>query len=107
MYHLLCLEIIGSVDLSIVPLVAGAKSSAEAWSCLKRTYDNASRSRNLYLKATLARTKMDTMSVSDYQITIKHMADELALIGAPLSEDEILLHVLNDLSLEYKELRAD
>ena len=47
------------------------------------------------------------MSVSDYQITIKHMADELALIGAPLSEDEILLHVLNDLSLEYKELRAD
>ena len=44
------------------------------------------------------------MSVSEYLMTIKHMADELALIGASLSEDEILLHVLNGLSPKYKEL---
>nr|CAN63537.1 hypothetical protein VITISV_002861 [Vitis vinifera] len=58
----------------------------------------------LNLKTTLARTNMDTMSVSEYLMTIKHMADELALIGASLSEDEILLHVLNGLSPKYKEL---
>ena len=81
-------------------LVIGTKSSAKAWSCLKKTYANASRSQILNLKTTLARTNMDTMSVSEYLMTIKHMADELALIGASLSEDEILLHVLNGLSPE-------
>ena len=85
-------------------LVIGTKSSAKAWSCLKKTYANASRSQILNLKTTLARTNMDTMSVSEYLMTIKHMADELALIGASLSEDEILLHVLNGLSPKYKEL---
>ncbi|KAL6342058.1 hypothetical protein AAG906_038305 [Vitis piasezkii] len=51
----------------------------------------------LNLKTTLARTNMDTMSV---KMRVHNMADELALIGASLSEDEILPHVLNGLSPE-------
>ena len=102
--HLLYLAIIRSNYPNIVPLIMGTKSSVEAWSCLKRTYVNASRSRILDMKTTLARTNMGTMSISEYLITIKHMVDELALIGALLSEDEILLHVLNGPSPYYKEV---
>ncbi|KAJ9677707.1 hypothetical protein PVL29_022596 [Vitis rotundifolia] len=102
--NLLCLATIWSVDPNIVPLVTGTKSFIEAWSCLERTDANASRSHKLNLKTTLARINMDTMSVNDYLLTIKHMANDLALIGALVSEDELLLHVLNDLNLEYKKL---
>eukprot|EP00261_Vitis_vinifera_P018654 XP_010648826.1 PREDICTED: uncharacterized protein LOC104879059 [Vitis vinifera] len=102
--HLLYLAIIRSSYPNIVPLIMGTKSSTEAWSCLKRTYVNASRSRILDMKTTLAKTNMGTMSISEYLITIKHMVDELALIGASLSEDEILLHVLNGPSPYYKEV---
>ena len=102
--HLLYLAIIRSNYPNIVPLIMGTKSSAEAWSCLKRTYVNVSRSRILNMKTTLARTNMGTMSISEYLITINHMVDELALISASLSEYEILLHVLNGLSPYYKEV---
>ncbi|KAL6318825.1 hypothetical protein AAG906_001298 [Vitis piasezkii] len=82
--YLLCLATIWSVDPNIVPLVTGTKSFIEAWSCLERTYANASRSHELNLKTTL------------------HVANDLALIDALVSEDELLLHVLSDLNLEYQ-----
>ena len=39
-----------------------------------------------------------------YMQTVKIITDDLALIGYPLSEDEIILYVLNGLSNDFKEL---
>lgn len=35
---------------------------------------------------------------------IKKVADELAIVGDPLSDDDLTIHVLNVLKSEYKEI---
>lgn len=35
---------------------------------------------------------------------IKKVADELAIVGDPLSDDDLTMHVLNVLKSEYKEI---
>lgn len=35
---------------------------------------------------------------------IKRVVDELAIVGDPLSDDDLTIHVLNGLKFEYKEI---
>lgn len=34
------------------------------------------------------------------------MADELAIINSPLDDDDLVIHTMNDLGAEYKEVAA-
>ena len=51
-------------------------------------------------------TTKDSKSIAEYMQTIKTIADDLALIGYPLSEDELIIHVLNGLDNDFKEINA-
>ena len=44
--------------------------------------------------------------MSDYMTKIKGVIDDLALIGHPMSDEEIISHTLNGLQDEFKELTA-
>ena len=51
-------------------------------------------------------TTKDSKSIAEYMQTIKTIADDLALIGYPLSEDELIIHTLNGLGNDFKEINA-
>jgi hypothetical protein len=60
----------------------------------------------MQLKEDLTLIQCGTRTVTEFLYSIKSIADELALIDAPLSADDITLYALNGLGPEYREMVA-
>ncbi|RRT85331.1 hypothetical protein B296_00002930 [Ensete ventricosum] len=93
-----------SIAGSIAPLVTSCATAAEAWNKLQTTLANRSRTRMFGLHSNLMTLMQEGSSVADYLQNIKVIIDDLALICHLLTNEEILVHKLNGLSPEYKEL---
>ncbi|RVW79466.1 hypothetical protein CK203_050052 [Vitis vinifera] len=52
------------------------------------------------------KTTKGSQSIVEYMQTTKIIIDDFVLMGYPLSEDEIILHVLNGLGNDFKEINA-
>lgn len=98
--------IISSVDQSVVTLLGNVKSSKQAWDILKKTFASKTRSRIIHLKEKLSRSNKGSKFVSEYLHGIKAIADELAIINSPLDDDDLVIHTMNVLGAEYKEVSA-
>ena len=60
----------------------------------------------LTLRDSLMKIKKDSQTIDEYMQSVKKISDDLALIGYPLSDDELVVHVLNGLGGEFKEICA-
>ena len=60
----------------------------------------------MQLKEDLTLIQRGTRTVTEFLYSVKAIVDELALIDAPLSADDITLYVLNGLGPEYREIIA-
>ncbi|RWW67963.1 hypothetical protein BHE74_00024549 [Ensete ventricosum] len=60
----------------------------------------------LSLLYRLMNTKQEGSTIADYLQNINIIIDDTALIGHNLSDDEVIVHTLNGLGAEYKELAA-
>ncbi|KAJ0010905.1 hypothetical protein Pint_34694 [Pistacia integerrima] len=98
--------ILSSSTFAIQPSLNGLTTTAQAWKKLNETYANRSRTRYLTLRDVLSNISKEGKSVSEYMQAIKTVANDLALIGHPLTEDEIVHHVLRGLTSEFKEISA-
>lgn len=103
---LLLLGIIGSLSHKVVPVIRSCKTSAEAWNRLAKLYANPSSSRTMGLAEQLTLINRGSQPVADYLATIRDIANELALIGAPVPNQYLITHTLNGVGTEFKELAA-
>lgn len=103
---LLLHAILASLSEGVVPLIAAATSSRDAWLKLHKLYANKSRSRVMNLKEKLTNITCNTHSVAEYLQTIKGIADELALIDTHLTDDDLTIFALNGLGSSFKEISA-
>ena len=60
----------------------------------------------LSLHNIMMKTTKGSQFIAEYMQIVKIIIDDLALMGYPLSEDEIILYVLNGLDNDFKELSA-
>ncbi|KAJ0047752.1 hypothetical protein Pint_17091 [Pistacia integerrima] len=104
--RLVLLGIQATVNSAIGPTINNCSTSADAWDKLQASYENRSNTRMLTLLTTLMTTTKEGISVSEYMMKIKSVIDDLALIGHPMSDEEIIGHTLNGLQDEFKELTA-
>ncbi|KAK6130844.1 hypothetical protein DH2020_035413 [Rehmannia glutinosa] len=104
--RLLLLAIQTAVTGPAGPIVSRCKNSEEAWRKLKTTYANRSNTRMVGLIDSLTKVSQEGKSISDYMQNVKTIIDDLAMIGHNLSDGEIVVHTLNGLTNEYKELKA-
>ncbi|XP_038970557.1 uncharacterized protein LOC120104097 [Phoenix dactylifera] len=98
--------ILASVSDVVIPLIATSKTSQDAWSKLTKLYTSHSYTRVMQLKEELTLIQHGSRNVTEILQTIKALIDELALIDAPLSDDDITLYVLNGLGTEYQNIAA-
>ncbi|KAH7577423.1 hypothetical protein JRO89_XS01G0249200 [Xanthoceras sorbifolium] len=96
--------LVGSLSPTIIPFIARAKTSQEAWTILANTYAKPSRGRIKQVKSHLKNPTKGSQNVTDFLQTVKSRADELAILGAPMDEDDLTEKILDGLSDEYKEL---
>ncbi|KAH7848995.1 hypothetical protein Vadar_011483 [Vaccinium darrowii] len=101
--QLLLHAIIASASEQVIFLLASATTSHEAWTKLTKLYASRSHSRVMSLKDRLAKPR-GSQSVTAYLQTLKATSDELALIDAPIHEDDLALHILKGLGSEFKEI---
>ncbi|KAG6774882.1 hypothetical protein POTOM_022260 [Populus tomentosa] len=96
--------IIGSITPAIIPFIASAKTSREAWSILAATYATPSRGRIKQVKSQLRLLTKGSLSITDFLQSVKAKANELAVLGAPVDNEDLTDKILDELSDEYREL---
>ena len=98
--------IISSVDQSVVSMLGNVKTSKQAWDTLNKLFASKIRHRILYLKDRLSRSFKGTQSMAQYLHGIKAVADELAVIHCQIDDDDLVIHTLNGLGSEFREVSA-
>ena len=60
----------------------------------------------MQLKEELTLIQRENRSISDFLHVVKALADEIATIDHPISDDDLTLYVLNGLGLDFREIVA-
>jgi len=81
-------------------------TSREVWLALERTFSSISRAKAVQIRTQLANIRKGSLSANDYFLSIKHLVDELALAGQPLTADHIITYMLAGLGQEYDSLAS-
>ncbi|XP_042989280.1 uncharacterized protein LOC122316628 [Carya illinoinensis] len=73
---------------------------------LGSNYTNCSRTRVMQVKDTLTSLSCGSKSATDYLQQVKSTSDELALIDSPLTNDDLMLCILNGLESEFRDIAS-
>ncbi|KAB2629180.1 hypothetical protein D8674_033975 [Pyrus ussuriensis x Pyrus communis] len=100
-------DLMGYVDGSIVCppknlAVASKRTCRATWEALEQRYASTSQNRILFLRTELLQTKKGDLSVADYLDRMNAIADNLALAGQPVSDDELVQIILNNLGPAFE-----
>ncbi|KAK9020318.1 hypothetical protein V6N11_054807 [Hibiscus sabdariffa] len=95
-----------SVDQTVTFAIAKSSTSKEAWDTLHNLYANKSHTRIFSLQNTLAFITKQSRSIAEYLRDIKNVADELATVGAPISNTKLVVKILSGLRPEYDSISA-
>ena len=58
----------------------------------------------MQIKEELTLIQRGTRSITEYLHAVKALADEIAIIDHPISDDDLTLYVLNGLGLDFREI---
>ena len=91
-----------SLSPAILSTVARFTSSQTTWASLERRYASQSKNRILQLRHDLLTVKGDGLSITDFVDKINQIADNLALAGKPVDDDELVNIILNNVGPAYE-----
>ena len=94
--------LLGAISISIQLPIAHTTTFLDTWKTLANTYIKPSRGHIKQLKEQLKRCTKGSKSISEYMQVIKTHADELALLGKPVDDEDLIDRVLEGRSDEYK-----
>ena len=89
---------------SMIVHVISYISSFQIWTLLERLFATNSRAKMLQLRLQLQSTKKGSLSINDYFLKMRAIADTLTSTGQSISDDELLLYILGGLGSEYDQL---
>ena len=96
--------IIGSITPTIIPFIARATIAREAWNILAAIYATPSRGHIKQVKANLKSLTKGTLNITEFLQLVKGKAEELAVLGAPVDNEDLTDKILEELGDDYKEL---
>lgn len=97
--RLLYSALLGSLSLSVQPIVARSTTSREIWQTLYHTYGKPSRGHIKQIKQQLKQSSKGNKSINDY---MRSIIDQLALLGSPLDHEDLLDIITDGLSEDYR-----
>ncbi|XP_019176944.1 PREDICTED: uncharacterized protein LOC109172244 [Ipomoea nil] len=93
--------LLGCCSDTIQPIISSAATASDAWKRLTTSYANASRGRVISLKAKPAKNPKGNRTIVEYLNGMRAIADDLALVASPVSEDDLVVYVITQLGDEY------
>ena len=94
----------GAISVSLQPLIVRTTISLDAWQTLANTYAKPSRGHIKQLNEQLKWCTKGSKSISEYMQAIKTRADEFAILGKPIDDEDLIDQDLEGLSDEYKSI---
>ncbi|KAD5803566.1 hypothetical protein E3N88_14926 [Mikania micrantha] len=98
--------LLGSCSDAIQPLVSSADMERQAWNALNSSYASGSRSCVVSLKSNLAKNPKGSRSVTDFLHDMKSISNELAVAQIPIDEEDLVVHIMNQLGNDFAGLVA-
>ena len=91
-----------AMEDSQLPLVRSASGAHDAWSRLEGHFEKKSLANNLFLRRRSLTAKMgEDDNLLEHINTIKTLVEQLDAVGAPVSEDDLVITLLASLSESY------
>lgn len=81
---------IGAISLTIQPLVASASTTHDVWSTLSSVFGTPTRGHIKQLKFQIKSCTKGTKTIAEYMRLMKTKADELALLGKPIDQEDLI-----------------
>ncbi|VFQ84059.1 unnamed protein product [Cuscuta campestris] len=98
--------LLGSCADVVQPLISTADTAHAAWMSLHTAFASASRGRVVSLKSKLGKNPRGDRPMADYLFDMRSIANELALIQNPISEEDLVVHVLNQVGDDYDSISS-
>ncbi|KAJ4972635.1 hypothetical protein NE237_005809 [Protea cynaroides] len=86
--------------------IVGVSSAKKAWDLLKHQYASTTPAHIMSLKRQLSCIKKGSQSMSTYLQQFKTSSDQLATYGSPISDDNIVLFILDSLPSSYRQFSS-
>ena len=96
--------LLSSISEGILSLVINWESSFDVWKTLEKKFEIQSEARVLQLKYELNTVKKESLSIEDYCIKMKAVAEKLASACSPITEKDLMLTILNGLRPGYRDI---
>ena len=97
----------GSISTELLTMVASSTSSAAAiWTALENLFRDNKKARAIHLEAEFRALAQGNMSISEYCAQLKSLADALGDVDQPVTDDTLVLTLLNGLHDDYSALRS-
>lgn len=93
--------LLNSMTPEILGQVIGKDSTFELWTTVTTLFASQSQSRITNLRIAITTTKKGSMSRSTFMAKMKNLADELAVVGRPVSDPEMVDYILAGLDRDY------
>lgn len=93
--------LLNSLSDDVLPQVVTCDTARALWHSLEQTYASQSQSPAMDLRLQLQTLKKDSSPISDYLNRMRFIADRLKSIGCDISDDELIIYILNGLGGEY------
>ena len=92
---------------SMIVHIQDASTPKEAWDTLAKMYSTNTLARKMQLKQELHNVQRESMSINDYYMKVKKIADALASIRSPVEDDDLVSMTLNGLGgKDYAQFRT-
>uniref|UniRef100_A0A2N9EGZ0 Integrase catalytic domain-containing protein n=1 Tax=Fagus sylvatica TaxID=28930 RepID=A0A2N9EGZ0_FAGSY len=93
--------LIATLTSNILSTVYGLNTSRQVWMSLASHYASQSKSRITHLKRQLQTMRQDARTCTEYLQMAKSWADQLAAIGKPVDEDDLISFILSGLNPSF------
>jgi hypothetical protein len=93
--------LIATLTSNVLSTVYGLNTSRQVWISLAARYASQSKSRITHLKRQLQTMRQDSRSCTDYLQLAKSWADQLAVVGKPVDEEDLISFIISGLNPSF------
>ena len=96
--------LISTISYTLVSSIVGLTSSCAIWATLEKMFSSQSCARLMHTRYQLTTLKKGNLSITDFYQKSKQYSDLLASISQPLSDNDLIIHILGGLLTKYDSL---
>ena len=85
----------------VLKQVSTCNTSEELWSTLEALYTSQTRARSVNIRIALTTTKKGSIPVEEYIGKMKSLADEMASVGKPIDDEELVSYICAGLDIDF------